>query len=272
VELELGTIGLCDADALRAELGRRIGVVLQNPFTSFDPLKSVGSQIVEGVVRRKIMSRPEAEARARELLSEMGFADDSAVLRLFPHQLSGGMAQRISIAMAVMPQPAVVLADEPTSALDATLRTGVLELLRRFIESTGAVLVLVSHDLGLIAGFCQALIVMYGGRVVESGPATDLLSRPTHPYTKALVDCTPNIGGDSRRRLASIPGSAVSLFAAGEGCRYAPRCPFVMDVCHTIDPPLQAFGGTQVACHLVDKAADKATGDKPAVDEAAVPR
>ncbi|MGO9962809.1 MAG: ABC transporter ATP-binding protein [Acidimicrobiales bacterium] len=238
-------------EALRAELGRRLGVVLQDPFSAFDPLKSVGVQISEGVVRRGILRKDVAHQRACTLLAQMGFPIAENILGLYRHQLSGGMAQRIAIAMAVMPQPAVVLADEPTSSLDASLRIGVLGLLRDYISANDAVLVMVSHDLGLIARFCEQLIVMYAGRVVERGPARALLDSPQHPYTQALVACAPYVGAEGRRRLPSIQGSAASPFQHGKGCRFASRCPFVMERCRLEEPELTDAGRTSVACHLV---------------------
>ncbi len=254
VQLGEGGMPLVDEMGLRGELGRQIGVVLQNPYTAFDPLKSVGAQLIEGVVRRHLQSKWLARERAKVLLVSMGFRDVDDVLRLYPSQLSGGMAQRIAIAIAMMPEPRVLLADEPTSALDATLRIGVLQLLRHFTTTSGAVLVMVSHDLGLVAEFCEQLIVMYGGRAIEMGSASELLEHPRHPYTQALIACTPRVGRSGRRRLASIPGSAVSPFANGRGCRYASRCPLVIDICRTEEPTLTVSGSASVACHVAQRA------------------
>jgi oligopeptide/dipeptide ABC transporter ATP-binding protein len=248
---------LTDPAALRAELGRRIGVVLQSPFTAFDPLRPVGFQVTEGVLRRKLMRKDAARERAARLLRQMGFEQPDELGKLFPNQLSGGMAQRVAIAMAVMPSPAVVLADEPTSALDATLRIRVLELLQDFIREQDAVLVMVSHDLGLVADFSQQLIVLYSGRVVESGAAAELLARPRHPYTQALIACTPQLGPNGRRELPSIPGSVPSPLQRIAGCRFAARCPLVIDRCRTEEPRLRTIGGTQVACHRAEVAGDE---------------
>ena len=245
---------LRQAGMLRAELGRHIGVVLQSPFTAFDPLRSVGAQLVEGVLRRRLMGKQAAQDRAISLLHQMGFDRPAELVRLFPNQLSGGMAQRIAIAMAVMPDPAVVLADEPTSALDATLRIRVLELLQDFTRRRDAVLVMVSHDLGLVAEFSQQLIVLYSGRVVETGPASELVSQPRHPYTQALLACTPKLGPAAQRQLPSIPGSVPSPLQRIPGCRYAARCPLVTDRCRTEEPLLRTIGGAQVACHLAEEA------------------
>jgi oligopeptide/dipeptide ABC transporter ATP-binding protein len=253
--VRIGAAGepLTDAQALRGALGRTVGVVPQNPPTAFDPLKSVGSQIIEGVVRRKMLAPGPAYARALGLLAEMGFQRPKDVLKLYPNQLSGGMAQRISIVMAVMPEPKVVLADEPTSALDAVLRLGVLDLLRRLAEARGSVLVLVSHDLGLVGRFCQHLVVMYGGRAVESGPADELLSRPRHPYTQALLACTPFVGAGGRRTLPSIPGQAASLIEGNPGCRFAARCPLALEICQRDEPQLVQHGRHRTACHVAEQ-------------------
>jgi oligopeptide/dipeptide ABC transporter ATP-binding protein len=240
--------------ALQAQLGRQLGVVLQSPFTAFDPLRPVGYQVTEGVLRRKLLRKDAARERAARLLRQMGFEQPDELGKLFPNQLSGGMAQRVAIAMSVMPSPAVVLADEPTSALDATLRIRVLELLQDFIREQDAVLVMVSHDLGLVADFSQQLIVLYSGRVVESGPAAELLARPRHPYTQALIACTPQLGPAGRRELPSIPGSVPSPLQPITGCRFAARCPLVIDRCRTEEPPLRTIGGAEVACHLAGDA------------------
>ncbi len=237
---------------LRAQLGTTVGVVSQNPLTAFDPLKSVESQVVEGVVRRKILSGQAARDRARRLLAEVGFSQPESVMKLFPNQLSGGMAQRISIVMAVMPEPSVVFADEPTSALDAVLRLGVLELLRGIAQTRHSVVVLVSHDLSLVARFCDRLVVMYRGRAIESGPADKVLSQPLHPYTRALVACSPRVGIEGRRTLASIPGRADGLFGPEPGCRFAPRCPLALPVCQSDEPPLVDHDDHATACHVVE--------------------
>jgi len=261
-EIKIGNNGPMKTPAsLRSELGRRISVVLQSPFTAFDPLRPVGFQVTEGVLRRKLMRREAARERAAGLLRQMGFEQPDELGKLFPNQLSGGMAQRVAIAMSVMPRPDVLLADEPTSALDATLRVRVLELLRDFVRAQGAVLVMVSHDLGLVADFSQQLIVLYSGRVVESGPAGELLARPRHPYTQALIACTPQLGPAGRRELPSIKGSVPSPLQPITGCRFAARCPLVTDRCRTEEPRLRLIGGAQVACHLAGDKAEVAAHD-----------
>jgi oligopeptide/dipeptide ABC transporter ATP-binding protein len=256
-EIDIGAAGppLRTAAALRGELGRHVGVVLQNPFTAFDPLRPVGAQLTEGVLRRKLMSKRAARDRAVAMLAQMGFDQPEELLRLFPGQLSGGMAQRIAIACAVMPDPGVLLADEPTSALDAMLRVRVLGLLAEFAARRGAALVMISHDLALAAEFSKQLVVLYSGRVVESGPAAELTASPRHPYTRALIACTPRLGETGKRELPNIPGSVPSPLAPLAGCRFAARCPLVVDRCRTEEPRLRMVGGALVACHRAEDGA-----------------
>ncbi len=204
------------------------------------------------MLRRGLMSKRAAGAQAATLLRQMGFERPEELQRLFPGQLSGGMAQRVAIATAVMPDPGVVLADEPTSALDAMLRVRVLSLLREFALRRGAALVMISHDLLLAAEFSQQLIVLYSGRVVEVGPAGELTARPRHPYTRALIACTPRLGSEGKRALLSIPGSVPSPLLPLAGCRFAARCPLVIDRCRTEAPELRTLGGSRVACHVAE--------------------
>jgi oligopeptide/dipeptide ABC transporter ATP-binding protein len=245
-----GPLELSDVSALRQLRGREIGIVLQNPVGMFDPLVRVKHQVVEGVVRAKTMARPQALERARELLEAMGFDDAAAVLELFPHQLSGGMAQRVAIAMALMPHPRVVIADEPTSALDAHLRVDVLALLRRVAQEQGAAVLLVSHDLGLVSHFCDSITVMYAGRVVERGATRDVLGDPQHPYTAALLECSPALDADHRMALRVIRGAPPAPGGWAAGCVFEPRCPLAFDRCRDERPALRTEGERAAACHL----------------------
>ena len=252
-ELQLdgaGAISLSDQAALRRVRGSGIGIVLQNPVGMFDPLIRMGSQLIEGVVRRKLMSRTDALDRGQRLLSHLGFPDPEAALHLYPHQVSGGMGQRLAIAMVLMPRPRVIVADEPTSALDANLRVDALRLLQTLGREEDAAIVLVSHDLGLVSSFCASLAVMYAGRIVEQGPTGSVLGYAEHPYTRALAACSTSLDVAPRVPLAVIPGTAPAPADRPAGCAFAPRCPLAFDRCVAERPELRAVGDRLAACHL----------------------
>ena len=244
------TIALSDPRQLAPVRGSGIGIVLQDPIAMFDPMLRLGTQLVEGVVRRGLMTHAEAVDRAQSLLRVLGFAKPDRELRLYPHQLSGGMGQRLAIAMVLMPRPTVVIADEPTSALDANLRVEALRLLRDIGAEQGAAIVVVSHDLGLMSNFCDYLAVMYAGRVVEQGPAREVLTDPQHPYTRALGDCSPSLNAPSRERVATIPGAAPAPGEWPAGCTFAPRGPLVAAICRDERPALLPHGDRFAACHF----------------------
>jgi oligopeptide/dipeptide ABC transporter ATP-binding protein len=247
--------------ARRALLARHFGVVLQNPVAMLDPLMRVRRQMTEGVLLRDTMSHQEADDRALALLSAVGFKDAEAVLRLYPHQLSGGMSQRVGIAMAMMSRPAALIVDEPTSALDAQLRVEVLALIREMAVSEGSAVILVSHDLGLVTSFCDVVTVLYGGRVMEEGDAATVLANPRHPYTAALVRCSPSIAAARHEPLETIPGTPPAPGRLPAGCVFSPRCPHVHDRCRVERPALTDIGDGRAACHLLTEAA-------PMVDQA----
>jgi oligopeptide/dipeptide ABC transporter ATP-binding protein len=251
---ESGSWDLSAPQELRRLRGRDLGVVLQNPVGMFDPLVRVRHQLTEGVVRRRVMRKRQALERARELLASMGFGDAEAVLELFPHQLSGGMAQRVAIAMALMPHPRVVVADEPTSALDAHLRVEALELLRHVAREQDAAVLLVSHDLGLVSHFCDSITVMYAGRVVERGATAAVLGRSQHPYTRALLECSPALDAIPHSSLPTIPGAPPPPGAWPPACVFEPRCPLAFARCREERPALRSDGGRAAACHLAFEA------------------
>jgi oligopeptide/dipeptide ABC transporter ATP-binding protein len=230
--------------------GAEIGIVLQNPAGMFDPLIKIKHQLVEGMLLRKQATRATALRRAEELLADLGFRDPDAVLELFPHQLSGGMAQRAAIAMALMPRPSVIIADEPTSALDAHIRAEALELLRRVANHERAAVLLVSHDLGLVSNFCDDVTVMYAGRVVERGTTKEVLEHPAHPYTQALLDCSAALDAEPRRRLSIIPGVPPTPGAWPRGCVFEPRCQLAYSRCRDEAPLLRVVEARSAACHL----------------------
>jgi oligopeptide/dipeptide ABC transporter ATP-binding protein len=222
---EAPPVALDDRAGLARLRGRAVGIVLQNPYGAFDPLLRIGRQMAEGVLATGALSAARARDRATELLGAMGFRDAARVLELYPHELSGGMRQRAAIAMAMMPEPGVIIADEPTSALDAHLRTGILELLRRLAAEHALAVLMISHDLSLVGRYCDSVTVMYAGRVVESGPAPAALAAPAHPYASALVATAPSVTAAPRRPLPSIPGTVPRPEARPGGCAFAPRCP-----------------------------------------------
>ncbi|MFN8621676.1 MAG: ABC transporter ATP-binding protein [Chloroflexota bacterium] len=244
------SFALADHDRLVDIRGGGIGIILQNPVGMFDPLKRMSAQLTEGVVRRRMMSEKDALVRARELLAHLGFPDPDATLALYPHQVSGGMGQRLAIAMTLMPRPRVIVADEPTSALDANLRVDALRLLRRMGQEEDAAIVLVSHDLGLVSNFCDTLAVMYAGRIVEAGPTARVLRHPEHPYTRALAACSTSIDAPRRQPLSVIPGTAPAPQDWPSGCLFAPRCPLAFDRCVAERPELRWVAGEAAACHL----------------------
>jgi oligopeptide/dipeptide ABC transporter ATP-binding protein len=222
----------------RSLLGRQTSVVLQNPVGMLDPLIRVGDQLVEGVVRVLGWDASDAEARARKLLTMMGFKDPDRVVRLYPHQLSGGMAQRVATAMGLMPQPKVLVLDEPTSALDANVRVEVMRLFQSTAreEQTGAFLV--SHDLGLLSNFCDRIVVLYAGRVAESGTAQDVLGNPIHPYTRALLASSVGLDTPAKQLLPIIAGQPPRPDSRPPGCAFAPRCPHAIAECSDGVPQL----------------------------------
>jgi oligopeptide/dipeptide ABC transporter ATP-binding protein len=240
---------LDDVAAVRAWLGLRTSVVLQNPVGMLDPMLRVGRQLVEGVVRREIMREPEARWRARELLAAMGFEDTARVQRLYPHELSGGMAQRIVTAIGMMPRPEVLVLDEPTSALDANVRVEVLRLFRRIAVEEGTAVFLVSHDLGVVSHFCDAVAVMYAGRIVERGSTAQIVGAPSHPYTTALLESSSTLTAERRRPVATIGGAPPRPGQWPHGCVFAPRCPRRAALCDAERPQLVPRHERPVACH-----------------------
>jgi len=226
-----------DESEMRHVRGTGIAMIFQEPMTSLNPVFTVGSQIAEAVRLHRPVSRRAAWDRAVELLDEVGIADASRRAHAYPHQLSGGMRQRVMIAMAISCEPRVLVADEPTTALDVTIQAEILALLRGLRERHGMALVLITHDLGVVAEEADALAIMYAGRIVERGSVLDVFDRPLHPYTQALFRSIPGIGG-RRERLEAIPGQVPDLLRLPSGCSFRDRCPLVIDDCAAIVPPL----------------------------------
>jgi len=235
-------------NALRRYRWREISVIFQGAMNALNPVRRVGDQVAEPIIERLGVPRAEANRRARELLELVGIARDRAAD--YPHQLSGGMRQRAMIAMALACDPAIVIGDEPTTALDVMVQAQILELLERLREQLGLSLILITHDLSVIAETCDRVMVMYAGRVAEEGPVRTVFSAPRHPYTQMLLAAIPNLESD-RRLLGTIPGSPPDLRTPPPGCRFHPRCPMAMDVCREIVPEEVRYAdGVRVACHL----------------------
>jgi len=234
-----------DSRALRRLRGGAAAMVFQEPMTALDPVYTVGAQIAESVAFHTGCSRTAARGRALEVLELVRVPDAARRLDAYPHQLSGGLRQRVVIAMALACRPRLLLADEPTTALDATVQAQILELLQELVHERGIALVLITHDMSLVAQACDRVVVMYAGRAVETGSTAEVLLSPRHPYTRALLACIPRAGA-ARFTLKAVPGTAPSAADAPPGCRFHPRCPAAMPVCIEDDPAMR----DGVACHL----------------------
>lgn len=232
---------------LRRSRGGEIAMVFQEPMTALNPVVRVGTQIIDGARRRHGWSRAQARDEAFRLAREMGIADADAVLSLYPHELSGGLRQRVMIAAALANRPRVLLCDEPTTALDVTIQDQIVKLLCRLRDEMSMSLLYVTHDLAVVAQLCRRLEVMYAGRILERGIVQTIFQQPRHPYTLGLIRATPDI--DSRAELRAIPGSAPSVYDRPHGCPFHPRCPVVSDDCAQGDPRLDApRDGHDTAC------------------------
>jgi peptide/nickel transport system ATP-binding protein len=241
------TIRLGDTDvlalqgeALRRIRGRRIGMIFQDPMTSLNPVFTVGDQIVEGILAHFKLPRAKARERALQLLQEVGIPDPAERLRAYPHQLSGGMRQRVMIAIALAAEPEILVADEPTTALDVTVQAQILEVLDRLQANRGMAVLLITHDLGIVAGRADRVAVMYAGQIVEEAPTPSLFANPSHPYTQGLFASVPRIRGPLQR-LNPIRGTVPAPTAWPSGCRFRPRCPQAFDKSE-MEPPLLPVG------------------------------
>ena len=244
-------------DELRKVRGDDIAMIFQDPMTSLNPVYTVGWQLVEAIRIHRDVSHREARVRARDMLAAVGIPQPDDRLDNYPHEFSGGMRQRVMIAMALANDPDVLIADEPTTALDVTTQAQILELIRRLRSEFDSAIIMITHDLGVVAEICDDVLVMYAGRVVEQGPVDEIFARPRHPYTWGLMGSMPSRvkRGD---RLVSIPGSPPSLLTPPPGCRFHPRCPYAMDVCrHEPAPALKQVAGVSTyhveACLLDDE-------------------
>ncbi|HEY1410430.1 MAG TPA: ABC transporter ATP-binding protein [Promineifilum sp.] len=244
-------IGLSDDD-LESIRGSEVAMVFQDPMTSLNPVLSVRQQITEALSRHYDMSNHQAENRAVELLELVGIPDPARRLGDYPHQFSGGMRQRVMIAMMLACNPSLLIADEPTTALDVTIQAQIVELVSRMREHLGMALIWISHDLGVVAGLAERVIVMYAGMIVEEADVDSLFDHPQHPYTLALLAALPRVDRRRDSRLKSIPGAPPSLLLKPQGCPFAPRCEYVVDRCREDRPPLFRTSPTQQAACWVD--------------------
>ncbi len=260
VRLDGAELTALPEDRLRRIRGRQIGMIFQDPMTSLNPVYTVGAQIVEGIRTHLPMSRREARDRAVALLQEVGIPDPAGRFDAFPHQLSGGMRQRVMIAIALSAEPTVLIADEPTTALDVTVQAQILEVLDRLRETRGMAVLLITHDLGIVAGRADHVAVMYAGQIVEEAPTGELFARPSHPYTQGLFASVPRITGP-RRRLTPIAGTVPPPDAWPAGCRFRPRCPIGHPKAGEMPPLLPLGHGHTMRCWLAtDPLPDAATG------------
>ena len=245
-------------EQMRRLRGRRIGAIFQDPLTSLDPLYTVGQQLVETIQTHLGLGAADARRRALRLLQETGIPAAEERLVQYPHQFSGGMRQRVVIALALAGEPRLIVADEPTTALDVSIQAQIIALLKRLCREHGAAVMLVTHDMGVIAETCDRVAVMYAGRIVEIGPVAAVIHAPAHPYTAGLMGSIPAMDED-RPRLLQIDGAMPRLNAIPPGCAFHPRCPRAFEPCSQERPELMAAGATRAACWLHAPALQAAT-------------
>ncbi|VAX21786.1 Oligopeptide transport ATP-binding protein OppD (TC 3.A.1.5.1) [hydrothermal vent metagenome] len=245
-------LGLSENE-MRKIRGNRIAMIFQEPMTSLNPVFTIGNQISEGVRLHRGADRKEAWERSIEMLKKVGIPSPEKRVSDYPHQLSGGMRQRAMIAMALSCDPTLLIADEPTTALDVTIQSQILDLMTEMREQYSASIILITHDLSVVAQTCDDVVVMYAGKVVESAPVKTLFSDPSHPYTRGLLESIPSrhVKGEGKKRLKEIKGVVPALTDLPAGCPFNPRCPDVMDVCRIDKPELKAIkSGASAACWL----------------------
>ncbi|MFO7171463.1 MAG: ABC transporter ATP-binding protein [Bacillota bacterium] len=235
---------------MRKIRGNEISMIFQEPMTSLNPVFTVGDQIAEAIMLHQGLNYKEAMAKAVEMLRLVGIPAPEKRVKDYPHQMSGGMRQRVMIAMALSCNPKLLIADEPTTALDVTIQAQILDLMRKLKKELGMAIMLITHDLGVVAEMCERVVVMYAGKVVEEADVVSLFKQPLHPYTEGLLQSIPRLDED-RERLHVIEGVVPNPLNMPQGCRFHPRCPYAIDKCREVEPPLEPVGdGRFVACHV----------------------
>ena len=248
------------AKEMRAIQGSEIGMIFQDPMTSLNPLFTVENQLTEPLRIHQKMSKAQARARALELLNLVEIPNPEARLKQYPHEFSGGMRQRVMIAIAIACNPKMVIADEPTTALDVTIQAQILDLLNHLKQETKTSIIMITHDLGVIASMCSRILVMYGGTICEEGTAREIFYDARHPYTWGLLNSIPKIHGDPNEKLIPIHGTPPDMLMPPKGCPFAPRCSHCMPVCREYMPPRSVLSDTHaVSCHLMHPKAPKIT-------------
>jgi peptide/nickel transport system ATP-binding protein len=237
---------------MRRIRGNRMAMIFQDPMVTLNPVLTIGQQMVETLMAHRKLSRAEAEQIAVLKLREVYIPSPEARLHQYPHELSGGMRQRIIIAMALLLDPELIIADEPTTALDVTIQADIMELLLELCQSNKVGLILITHDLGVVSQMTERTLVMYAGRIIESGPTREIINDPQHPYTQGLINALPQqtLPG---HRLKQIPGNMPSLTAIPQGCPFNPRCEYAVDICRRVLPETVHFAQVEVACHEVSR-------------------
>ena len=241
-------------EQMRKIRGNRISMIFQDPMTSLNPFLRISTQMVETIMLHKKLDKKAALARSIEMLDLVGIPNPSARVTDYPHQFSGGMRQRVMIAMALSCDPEILIADEPTSALDVTIQAQILELIQELNQRLGTAVMMITHDLGVVAGICDRVCVMYAGRMVEKGTNTEIFKDPKHPYTQGLINSVPRLDRPSKERLYSIKGQPPNVIDLPECCPFYPRCEKAMDICKSKYPPVTAFGEErEVRCWLYEE-------------------